>query len=233
MFLRLLKLMLKVDREIDGHRQVLFGHKTFSCVDCFRVFDKDGKGHITVEDLEEGFKKWNIEILNLDQLCSLVKTADTNEDDKISYQEFARAITPSTHDCRDGQSNMFETQKMSVEARNVNQQAWMESLAGLFGAIISGESALDEKKEKLQLDGEKIFDSMDAYRMGSVSTNAFMYWIQDNCCYNLKPEELRSLLSRFDKFNEHRITREAFIDAVSVYVEEEENGEDVAEAENK
>ena len=128
---------------------------------------------------------------------------------------------------------------MSVEQRNVNQQAWMESLAGLFGAMISGEASLEEKREKLQLDAERLFDSMDVYKQGSLSLNIFSNWIQDNCCYNLKQSELVSLQSRFDKNNDYRITKEQFVEAVSALQEEEEQevdeetGDNVAKAEAK
>lgn len=239
MLLRLIKLMLKVDREIEGFRDVLFSHKTFNCVDCFRVFDKEDTGKISVEALEEGFAKWNIEILNLENLSNLIRLADSNEDGEISYSEFSRAVTPRNHECREQNNSIYETQRMSVEQRNVNQQAWMESLAGLFGAMISGEASLEEKREKLQLDAERLFDSMDVYKQGSLSLNIFSNWIQDNCCYNLKQSELVSLQSRFDKNNDYRITKEQFVEAVSALQEEEEQevdeetGDNVAKAEAK
>jgi len=53
---------------------------------------------------------------------------------------------------------------MSIEQQKVFQQAWMESLAALFGLIISSAQEIEEKRTQLQLDGERLFDSMDAYR---------------------------------------------------------------------
>lgn len=213
MFLRLLKEILKWDREIDGCRQTLFGHKTFNAVDAFRMFDKDNKGYLTEEDLQEGFKNGNEEVADLNALC--------DDEGKISYQEFVRLITPSSHDCRDGQPNLCDTMRMTAEAKQANQQAAMDSLACLFGTIILANCELELKREKCGLDGDKLFDSMDSYRQGAVSCGQFNHWIQDNCNYTLKADELNSLRIRFDKNNEHRISREAFVEEVNALEEEE------------
>jgi len=39
----------------------------------------------------------------------------------------------------------------------------MESLAALFGLIISSTEEIDEKRAQLQLNGDSLFDSMDMY----------------------------------------------------------------------
>ena len=69
----------------------------------------------------------------------------------------------------------------------------MESLAALFGLIISSAQEIEEKRSALQLDGERLFDSMDAYQMGYLSTNAFAHWVSQNCGYNIPDSDIAGL----------------------------------------
>jgi calmodulin len=55
----------------------------------FKVFDKDGDGFITLEEL--GFVMANLgEKLSPTELEEMVKEADTDGDGKINYKEFVK-----------------------------------------------------------------------------------------------------------------------------------------------
>lgn len=85
MFLRLVKLMIKCNREQDTLREILNSHETFNINDAFRVFDKDNSGYITAENLREGFESHNITVSNIDAIMGVL---DFNNDGKIDYREF-------------------------------------------------------------------------------------------------------------------------------------------------
>ena len=98
----------------------------------------------------------------------------------------------------------------------------MESLAALFGLIITSAQEIQEKRSGLQLDGERLFDSMDNYQMGYLSSNAFAHWVSQNCGYNIADADLVGLCSALDKNNDYRITREEFVAAVSAPQEDDD-----------
>ena len=101
----------------------------------------------------------------------------------------------------------------------------MESLAALFGLIISSNEEIEEKRSQLQLDGDRLFDNMDAYQTGYLSCNAFSHWVSQNCGYKIPDADLLGLCGQLDANNDYRITREEFIASVSVpqQTEEDEN----------
>merc|ERR1711990_536733 len=111
---------------------------------------------------------------------------------------------------------------MSIEQKKVFQQAWMESLAALFGLIISSAQEIEEKRTQLQLDGERLFDSLDTYRYGYLSTNGFAHWVAQNCGYSIPEADLPGLSAALDRNNDYRITKDEVIAAVSAPQDEEE-----------
>lgn len=72
MFLRLIKLILKNNRQIEIAKEVLFSHKTFDVDECYRLFDDQNAGSITAEKFEEVFAAHNIEVLNLGSIVPLI-----------------------------------------------------------------------------------------------------------------------------------------------------------------
>jgi len=75
----------------------------------------------------------------------------------------------------------------------------------------------------LQLDGERLFADMDRYNMGFINVNNFANWVCENCGYHIADEDLPLLEKALDGVNDYRITREGFIDTVSVPQEPEED----------
>ncbi len=107
----------------------------------------------------------------------------------------------------------------------------METLALLFDAIISAEAELHEKREQLGLSGDRLFETLDVYKMGYVSTHALAAWVGNNCGFTIKDSCLDALQRRFSKKDKHRITREQFSELVSSSPDEEEDEEDKASSE--
>jgi calmodulin len=55
----------------------------------YKLFDKDGDGVITKEELREGMRQLGIEISDADA-DAMLKEADLNDDGHVSYEEFVR-----------------------------------------------------------------------------------------------------------------------------------------------
>ena len=51
MFLRMIKTMVKTNRQLEDSRACLFSHKTFSLEDSFKLFDINQNGRIAVEEI--------------------------------------------------------------------------------------------------------------------------------------------------------------------------------------
>ena len=107
--------------------------------------------------------------------------------------EFSKGITPRRADLREQRPDVYGNQALSFEQRRLYQQAWVETLAHLLCSLIDAEDALEEKRENLQLDADRLFELMDDYNMGYLSTNVFARWVKANCGYSIRDDELSGL----------------------------------------
>lgn len=55
----------------------------------FEFLDKDKSGYLNEEELQCGFSILNLNLANL-QVKNIMKLADTNEDGKVSFEEFLK-----------------------------------------------------------------------------------------------------------------------------------------------
>ncbi|GMH09191.1 hypothetical protein Nepgr_011031 [Nepenthes gracilis] len=63
----------------------------------FKIFDRDGNGHITAADLAHSMASLG-HALTAEELTGMIKEADTDGDGRISFQEFSQAITSAAFD---------------------------------------------------------------------------------------------------------------------------------------
>lgn len=85
----------------------------------------------------------------------------------------------------------------------------------------------------MALDGERIWNQIDSYRMGAVSVHSFAHWISANCGYTVADSDMASLQRVFGKgARDYRISKENFLAFVNPPAEEEQDDDEEAEAEN-
>ena len=63
---------------------------------------------------------------------------------------------------------------------------------------------------------------MDRYNQGFISSGQFGNWVADNCGFHIADEDLPALEASLDGSADYRITKEGFIENVSMPEEEEE-----------
>lgn len=68
MFMRMVKLMIKQNRQIEDARITLGCHKTFSLDDSFKLFDITGNGKVTETEILQVFMDHNIEMGDVTRL---------------------------------------------------------------------------------------------------------------------------------------------------------------------
>jgi len=60
-------------------------------IEAFQVFDTDGNGSITADELRQIFNNLG-EKLTDEEISDMIKEADTDGDGEINYQEFVRMM---------------------------------------------------------------------------------------------------------------------------------------------
>ena len=97
-----------------------------------------------------------------------------------------------------------------------------------MGMLLQQIDEVNDKRNQLQLDGERLFSDMDQHNMGFISINNFANWVCDNCGFHICDEDLPLLETSLDGMNDYRVTREGFIDTVSTAREEEDAEQDAS-----
>lgn len=64
---------------------------------------------------------------------------------------------------------------------------------------------------------------MDQRGLGYISVHSFAAWVAENCGFHILDEDLPGLEKSLDGANYYRITKQAFIESVSVPKEDEED----------
>ena len=224
MFLRMVKLMIETNRRLEDAKSTLMCHKTFSVGESFRLFDINQSGKIAVNEINQVFGEHNIELADVERLVELI---DDDDDGTIDFREWEKAIHPM-RPCRGADPG---SPHLSIEQKNLFQRAWLEQLASVFSLMIQADSEVNDKRNQLQLDGERLYADMDNRNMGYISVHNFAAWVADNCGFHICDEDLPGLERSLDGGNYYRITKAAFIETVSVpNDDEEEGGDDEASA---
>ena len=176
------------------------------------------------------FSEHSIELTDVERLVELV---DTDDDGTIDFREWEAAVHPM-RPCRGAGP---ASPNLSIEQRNLFQRAWLEQLASVFSLMLQADAEGNDKRNQLQLDGERLYSDMDNRNMGYISVHNFAAWVADNCGYQILDDDLPGLEQSLDGGNYYRITKAGFIEAVSVPndddEEEEEEGDDKAAAQHQ
>lgn len=55
-----LKEFIAIDKDLESAKQMLSLKTDFNLEDCYRIFDIDGKGYLSIRELEEGYNLFKI-----------------------------------------------------------------------------------------------------------------------------------------------------------------------------
>lgn len=82
------------------------------------------------------------------------------------------------------------------------------------------------------MNGERIWNQIDTYRMGAVSVHSFAHWISANCGFTVADSDMAALQRAFGRgARDYRISKENFLAFVNPPAEEEEEENAEGEAE--
>ena len=193
----------------------LLAHKTFSLQESFSLFDYNQNGRITPDEIAQVFQQHSIG--GKMDAYRLVEIVDTNGDGTITFDEWFATLKPRrTFNSKSLQEQSQYEEKLTFEQQTLFQKAWLDQLAELFSILLQADTDLKAKRNQLQLNGERIFDEMDQHGRGTVSISAFQNWILDNCGFQISDQDLPDLETVLDGTSDYQISRDGFIETISV-----------------
>jgi len=115
-------------------------------LDAFRIFDKTIAGEIHKQDLEDGFKKLGVYLVNKKELDLFFKRYDRNCDYKLRYLEFTDAFTPRDKIYADHLAN----KKPNYEARHPDEAITLRTKLE-FGDVIRNMLRYESNLEEIRI----------------------------------------------------------------------------------
>ena len=199
-FNNLLQLLMDGEKEIECNKIDLALKSDFNCEDAFRIFEKDGRGFLTKENLKDGFNLLNLN-LNDKDINLIMKRFDLKKKNNINFQEFFDMIVPFDSEYRNIVEIRLPLSNCPFKSFNVFKVDTLIYLKKVFMSIIDFENKLNNFRKNLygiSLKIKNIFNLFDKRDIGFFNFEDYVLYLKENGLYddNLK---IDLLFIRLDK----------------------------------
>lgn len=147
-FVDLIIQQLRFDKDIESVKETLFCFENFNLVDSFKKFDNRGRGFVTPENLEGLAEEMNVQ--------AIVDYLDSDQDGKLSYTEWTRALTPKNlaYAAVTGK----RATNLDKEEQEARENSWFGELKNLLHIYSRAAQFNKDLIEACRIDGDNIFD---------------------------------------------------------------------------
>ena len=199
-FNNFLQLLMDGEKEIECNKIDLALKSDFNCEDAFRIFEKDGRGFLTKEDLKDGFSLLNLN-LNDKDINLIMKRFDLKKKNNINFQEFFDMLVPFDSEYRNIVEIRLPLSNCPFKSFNVFKIDTIIYLKKVFMSIIDFENKINNFRTNLygiSLKIKDIFNLFDKRELGFFNFEDYVLYLKENGLYeeNLK---IDLLFIRLDK----------------------------------
>ena len=173
---------MDLENKIENLKIELSLRCDFNWEEIFRIFELEGRGFLSREDLAKGLNKFGLIPKDID-ISLILKRYDLKNENCITYPDFFEMIVPFSKYHR----LMVENRRINSELNEVNpDELNLETkncIKNLFNEIIVGEFALNKDREKftsLKKNFKEIFKLLDNSGKGFIGEKEFLMYIQNN-----------------------------------------------------
>ena len=177
-----LRKAMDLENKIENLKIELSLRCDFNWEEIFRIFELEGRGFLSREDLAKGLNKFGLIPKDID-ISLILKRYDLKNENCITYPDFFEMIVPFSKYHR----LMVENRRINSELNEVNpDELNLETkncIKNLFNEIIIGEFALNKDREKftsLKKNFKEIFKLLDNSGKGFIGEKEFLMYIQNN-----------------------------------------------------
>jgi len=177
-----LRKAMDLENKIENLKIELSLRCDFNWEEIFRIFELEGRGFLSREDLAKGLNKFGLIPKDID-ISLILKRYDLKNENCIAYPDFFEMIVPFSKYHR----LMVENRRINSELNEVNpDELNLETkncIKNLFNEIIVGEFALNKDREKftsLKKNFKEIFKLLDNSGKGFIGEKEFLMYIQNN-----------------------------------------------------
>ena len=206
------------EMEIESYKINLALKEDFNCEDFFRLFEFEGQGYITSEDLNYGLNLLNLKS-NEQTIKLLMKRFDLLKENKLNYGDFFDMIVSFQRSYRNLIEKRIPLSKNPENILDSIDKRTISCFKVLMLSIIEFEYRINNIRKKLNLDENKIkelFDFIDINNKGFlVYDDLIKYLLNENINYN-NQLGYDLLFIRFDKGRNGKIFFKDFLEEFKI-----------------
>ena len=214
-FIDYLRNAMELENKIENLKIELSLRCDFNWEEIFRMFEIEGRGFLTRDDLSIGFNKFDLYPKYID-ISLLLNRYDLQKKGFITYPDFFEMIVPFSKYHR----LMVENRRINSEIKDINPDEFnyetKQCIKNLFFEIFIGEFTLNKQREKfasLKNVFRDIFNSMDNSEKGFIGEKDFVMYIQNNDLFK-SSKECDLLFLRFNKLRNGKIEFKEMMDEI-------------------
>ena len=210
-----LKVLMQGEKEIELNKIDLALKSDFNCEDAFRIFEKEGRGYITKEDLKFGFNSLGLSFNDID-INLIMKRFDLKKKNNINFQEFFDMLVPFYSEYRNIVELRLPLSNCPYRAFNVFAVDTLIYLKKVFMSIIDFENKVNNMRKNLyglSLKIDEIFELFDVRNFGYFTFEDYILYLKK---YGLIEENLKVdlLFIRLDKNRNGKIEKHETFDEI-------------------
>ena len=214
-FIEYLRKAMEHENKIENLKIELSLRCDFNWEEIFRIFELEGRGFLSKEDLSIGFNKFNLYPKDIN-ISLLLKRYDINKEGIISYPDFFELIVPfSKYHKQMVEKRGIESGIKDINPDDLNLET-QKCIQNLFNEIFKGELALNKEKENftsLKNNFKDIFKSFDISDNGFIGEKDFVLYIQNNELFT-NSNDCDLLFLRFNKLKNGKIEIQEMLDEI-------------------
>ena len=214
-FIDYLRNVMELENKIEKLKIELSLRCDFNWEEIFRMFELEGRGFLTKEDLSIGFNKFDLYPKPID-ISLLINRYDLQKKGVLTYPDFFEMIVPFSKYHR----LMVEKRRINSEIKDINIDEFnaetKQCIKNLFFEIFIGEFTLNRQREKLiSLKNvlRDIFNSIDNSGKGFIGEKDLVMYIQNNDLFK-SGYECDLLFLRLNKLRNGKIEFKEMMDEI-------------------
>ena len=210
-----LKVLMQGEKEIELNKIDLALKSDFNCEDAFRIFEKEGRGFLTKEDIKFGFNSLGLNF-NENDINLIMKRFDLKKKNNINFQEFFDMLVPFYSEYRNIVELRLPLSNCPYRAFNVFAVDTLIYLKKVFMSIIDFENKVNNMRKNLyglSLKIDEIFKLFDVRNFGYFTFEDYILYLKK---YGLIEENLKVdlLFIRLDKNRNGKIEKHETFDEI-------------------
>ena len=210
-----LKVLMQGEKEIELNKIDLALKSDFNCEDAFRIFEKEGRGFLTKEDIKFGFNSLGLNF-NENDINLIMKRFDLKKKNNINFQEFFDMLVPFYSEYRNIVELRLPLSNCPYRAFNVFAVDTLIYLKKVFMSIIDFENKVNNMRKNLyglSLKIDEIFKLFDVRNFGYFTFEDYILYLKK---YGLIEENLKVdlLFIRLDKNRNGKIEKYEIFDEI-------------------